>query len=57
MRLEELGLFTGQVVTKMGSLGPLGPVYVTVGDSTVALSIETARSVLVEPVGPGVPAR
>lgn len=49
-RLEELGLFPGETVEKVGSLGPLGAVIVKAAGSRVAVSRDIAASILVTPL-------
>ena len=52
IRLSELGLFPGEPLRILGSFGPLGPIIVRAGDSTIALSSGLASSVLLRPAGP-----
>lgn len=47
LRLEELGVFPGQIVERVGSAGPGGAVIIKAGGSRVALSKELAEVVLV----------
>lgn len=50
LRLEELGVFLGQVVEKTGSPGQPGAAILKVGGSRVALSRELAGAVMVRVV-------
>jgi Fe2+ transport system protein FeoA len=50
LRLEELGMFAGEMLEKSGSLGPLAAIIVKVGGSRVAVSRDLARSVLLRAV-------
>ncbi len=45
--LEELGLFPGRTLTRLGSTGPRGAVIFWVMGSRVALSRDLARAILV----------
>jgi Fe2+ transport system protein FeoA len=50
VRLEELGVFNGQLVEKTGALGRLGAVIVKAGGSRVALSRDISGAVIVATV-------
>ncbi len=52
-RLEELGIFPGQVVERTGAPGSPGAVILRAGGSRVTLSRELAASVFVRPCLPG----
>ena len=47
--LEELGLLPGEVIQKIGSSGPAGPIILRCMGSKVAISREVARSIVVGP--------
>ena len=47
LRLEELGIFPGQVVENLGSAGQFGALILRAGGSRVALSRDLAEAVLV----------
>jgi len=49
-RLEEIGIRTGQAVTKVSGMPLRGPVVVQVGGTRVALGHGMAKKVMVGPV-------